>query len=105
MILWLPVHNVLHLHLPYNNSFFFLIVTLASAKTMLRQENGDDYEYYQVPAYGHSGYDASGGGGGSSYASGYSKRSADFPSFLNMPVVQKLTERVHQAIEAYSAQN
>ncbi|XP_050714705.1 uncharacterized protein LOC126997576 [Eriocheir sinensis] len=86
----------------------FLIVTLASAKTMLRQENSmDDYEYYQVPAYGHSGYDASNGGsgGGSSYASGYSKRSADFPSFLNMPVVQKLTERVHQAIEAYSAQN
>lgn len=84
---------------------FFLPVTLASAKTILRQENMnmEDYEYYQVPAYGHGGYDAS--GGGSSYASGYSKRSADFPSFLNMPVVQKLTERVHQAIEAYSAQN
>lgn len=82
----------------------FLPVTLASAKTILRNENSeDDYEYYHAPAYSYSGYDAS--GSGSSYAAGYSKRSADFPSFLNLPIVQRLTERVHQAIESYSAQN
>lgn len=60
-----------------------------------------DYEYYHAPAYEHAGYDSS-GSSGSSYASGYSKRSADFPSFLNLPIVQRLTEKIHNAIEQYS---
>lgn len=102
----MPVPNVIHTHLPHDKSFHSFTVTLASAKTILRNEQAaeeeEGYDYYQVPAYGHSGYSTS---GTSSYASGYSKRSLDFPSFLNMPVVQKLTESVHRAIEAYSAQN
>lgn len=87
------------------NCFLSVTVTLASAKTILRNEQSEDeYDYYQVPVYGHSGYDT-GSSGSSSYASGYSKRSIDVPAFMNLPVVQRLTERIHQAIENYSAQN
>lgn len=74
--------------------------TLKKAKGEIDSSGyGYDYEYYHAPAYDHGGYDSS---GGSSYASGYSKRSADFPSFLNMPAVQRLTEKIHRAIEQFT---
>ncbi|XP_063873101.1 uncharacterized protein LOC135107323 [Scylla paramamosain] len=83
-------------------ALIFLIVTLKKAKDDLdKDEYSYDYEYYHAPAYEHAGYESS-GTSGSSYASGYSKRSLDLPSFLNAPIVQRLTEKIHNAIEQYS---
>ncbi|XP_071544236.1 uncharacterized protein [Panulirus ornatus] len=54
--------------------------------------HGGDYDYYYVPAHDTS---------GSSTYTGYSKRSADTPSFMDLPIFQRLAERVQNAIENF----
>lgn len=80
------------------------LITLSLTPATLKASTGDifdlfgkhggtDYEYYHVPAYESS--------GGSSYT-GYSKRSVDNPSsFMDLPIVQRLAERVQNAIENF----
>ncbi|KAG7175417.1 uncharacterized protein LOC121858354 [Homarus americanus] len=75
-----------------------LIVTLKkSTGDVFGGSSSPDYEYYSFPA---GGYETSGGDGGSSYT-GYQKRSVDTPSFMDLPIVQRLTERVHNAIDNF----
>ncbi|KAK3864288.1 hypothetical protein Pcinc_030016 [Petrolisthes cinctipes] len=88
-------------------ALIFFIVILKNATGLGDSGSGSGYEYYHLPSHSGSGYDhhASGydSGSSSSYSSGYNKRSADLPSsFSDLPVVQKLSERVHNAIENLS---
>lgn len=88
----------------------FLFFHTATLKPSVENAFGSDYDYGYAtgyyPGYETSGYDV--GVSGSSYTStgggaggGHYKRSADTPSFMNLPIVQRLAARVHEAIENY----
>ncbi|XP_063588232.1 uncharacterized protein LOC134765490 [Penaeus indicus] len=87
-----------------------LVLLIATLKPSVENAFGSDYDYGYAtgyyPGYETSGYDV--GVSGSSYTStgggaggGHYKRSAETPSFMNLPIVQRLAARVHEAIENY----
>nr|XP_053633078.1 uncharacterized protein LOC128689041 [Cherax quadricarinatus] len=52
---------------------------------------------------GTGGYSGTGGYGGTGGYSSYNRRAVGNPSFINLPIVQRLASRVHTAIEKFQA--